>query len=139
MKQFKNIFVGFLIGAGAILPGISSGVFCVIFGIYDKLINSILGFFKNIKKNIAFLLPIGIGSFLGVVFFGKLLKYLFSTFPIQTNMVFIGFILGSVPKLFHTANQKNRIPITLLTIYPNNIYFIYYFIKIRRIFISGWI
>ena len=30
--------MGILIGAGAILPGISSGVLCVIFGIYEKLV-----------------------------------------------------------------------------------------------------
>lgn len=106
MKHIKNIFVGFLIGAGAILPGISSGVFCVIFGIYDKLVDSVLNFFKDIKKNITFLLPIGIGGFVGVIVLGNLLKYLFATFPIQTNMIFIGFILGSVPKLFKTANKK---------------------------------
>ena len=41
---------GIAIGAGAILPGISSGVFCVIFGIYEKLLNSILYFFKDIKN-----------------------------------------------------------------------------------------
>lgn len=106
MKHIKNIFVGFLIGAGAILPGISSGVFCVIFGIYDKLVDSVLNFFKDIKKNITFLLPIAIGGFIGVIILGNLLKYLFATFPIQTNMIFIGFILGSVPKLFKTANKE---------------------------------
>ena len=41
MEHLVNFFKGILIGAGAILPGISSGVLCVIFGIYDKLIYSI--------------------------------------------------------------------------------------------------
>ena len=48
MNNVSNFFKGILIGAGAILPGISSGVLCVIFGLYEKLLNSILGFFKNI-------------------------------------------------------------------------------------------
>ena len=38
--------IGILIGAGAILPGISSGVLCVVFGIYDRLIESVLGFLR---------------------------------------------------------------------------------------------
>ena len=49
MGLLYHFIIGIFIGAGAILPGISSGVLCVIFGIYDKLINCILGFFKNIK------------------------------------------------------------------------------------------
>ena len=50
MKNFfSNCLKGIAIGSGAILPGISSGVFCVIFGIYEKLLDSILNFFKDIK------------------------------------------------------------------------------------------
>ena len=37
MKKIKDFIIGILLGSGAILPGISSGVLCVIFGIYDKL------------------------------------------------------------------------------------------------------
>ena len=35
MKYFCNFLIGIFIGCGAILPGVSSGVFCVIFGIYE--------------------------------------------------------------------------------------------------------
>ena len=44
MNYILNFCIGILIGAGAILPGISSGVLCVIFGIYEKLVNSVLNF-----------------------------------------------------------------------------------------------
>ena len=47
MNFILNFCMGILIGAGAILPGISSGVLCVIFGIYEKLVNSVLNLFKN--------------------------------------------------------------------------------------------
>ena len=53
MKYFYNFLIGILIGFGAILPGVSSGVFCVIFGIYEKLVDRIVNFFKDIK-NISF-------------------------------------------------------------------------------------
>ena len=39
MSLIINFFKGIAIGAGAILPGISSGVLCVIFGIYEKLLD----------------------------------------------------------------------------------------------------
>lgn len=108
MKHIKNIIAGIFIGAGAILPGISSGVFCVIFEIYDKLINSILNLKNNFRKNIIFLIPIFIGFGIGVLLFGNILKYLFLTFPVQINTIIIGFILGSIPKLFESANKKNK-------------------------------
>ena len=63
MNFLINCLKGVAIGAGAILPGISSGVLCVIFGIYEKLLDSILNFFKDIKNNIKFLLPIILGDF----------------------------------------------------------------------------
>ena len=50
MNFILDCITGFFIGAGAILPGISSGVLCVIFGIYEKLIDSVLNFFKSPKK-----------------------------------------------------------------------------------------
>lgn len=63
MKYVYNFFIGILIGCGAILPGVSSGVFCVIFGIYEDLVYSITNIFKDFKNNIKFLLPIGLGVF----------------------------------------------------------------------------
>ena len=52
MNGFLNIIKGIFIGAGAIVPGVSSGVLCVIFGIYEKLLDSVLNFFKDMKKNL---------------------------------------------------------------------------------------
>ena len=86
--------------------GVSSGVLCVIFGIYEKLVDSILGIFKDFKKNFSFLLPIAIGLFIGVILFGNVLKYLFASFENPTKVLFIGLILGSIPALFKQANSK---------------------------------
>ena len=89
------------------MPGISSGVLCVIFGIYEKLIDAFLGFFKNIRSNFKFLFPIVFGTFIGIVIFGNILKYLFFAYPIQIKFVFIGLILGSMPKLIAEIKQKS--------------------------------
>ena len=66
MKFILDVIKGVFIGSGAILPGISSGVFCIIFGIYEKLVDSILNIFKDFKKNFAFLFPIALGGIIGV-------------------------------------------------------------------------
>jgi len=105
LKFVFNCLKGICIGAGAILPGISSGVLCVIFGIYDKLVDSVLGIFNNFKKNFLFLLPILLGCFIGVILFGNLLDFLFTSYPLQTNYAFIGLILGSVPVLIKKVNN----------------------------------
>lgn len=89
MNTIINIFKGIFIGSGAILPGISSGVLCVIFGIYEKLLNSVLDFFKSPKENLKFLIPIIIGTAIGVLIFSNLLNYVLYTFPLQTKSIFI--------------------------------------------------
>ncbi len=132
MSFLLNCIKGIAIGAGAILPGISSGVLCVIFGIYEKLIDSVLYFFKDIKKNIKFLLPILTGVAIGVILFGNILMYLFENYAMQTCFCFIGIILGGIPALFKNANLKTgfrlhylgytilTFMITLLLIYIEN-------------------
>ena len=108
MNFIKNCLKGICIGAGAILPGISSGVLCVIFGIYDKLIDSILNIFKDFKKNFNYLLPIALGGFIGIILLGKLLNLLFSNYPMPTQYTFIGLILGSIPILLKKVNNTKK-------------------------------
>lgn len=106
MQFLCNCLKGVAIGSGAILPGISSGVFCVIFGIYEKLLDSILNFFSDIKNNFKFLFPIMIGISFGIILFGNLLNYCLYQFPIQTKCIFIGLILGSLPALVKEVHIK---------------------------------
>lgn len=108
MNFLANCMKGIAIGAGAILPGISSGVLCVIFGIYEKLLNSVLNFFKDFKNNVKFLTPILIGCGLGIILFGNLLNCFLYQFPIQTKSLFIGFILSSVFSLVKEINSKEK-------------------------------
>ena len=114
MTFLQNCAMGIAIGSGAILPGISSGVFCVIFGIYEKLIDNILNFFKYPKKNLKFLLPILIGIFIGVFIFSNIINYFLAKFPIQTKSIFIGLILGSIPSLFREVNKNSKFELKYL-------------------------
>ena len=108
MTFLLNCAKGILIGSGAILPGISSGVLCIIFGIYEKLLDSIIHFFKDIKTNIKFLLPIVIGVAIGILIFSNFLNYFLIHFPIQIKSIFIGLILGSIPSLIKESNKKSE-------------------------------
>ena len=108
MNVFFNIIKGIFIGAGAIVPGVSSGVLCVIFGIYEKLLDAVLNFFKDIKQNIKFLFPIALGVGIGVLLFSNILNYLLYEFPIQTKSIFIGLIIGTIPSLIKEVNEKEK-------------------------------
>lgn len=108
MKYIMNFCIGILIGAGAILPGISSGVLCVIFGIYEKLLDSVLNFFKDINNNFKFLCPIILGAIIGIIIFSKILEYLLDEYTMQTKSIFIGLILGGVVLLFKEVSIKEK-------------------------------
>ena len=118
MKKFlgylKLILCGIVFGIANVIPGVSGGTMLVVFGIYDQLTEAISGV-RAIIKNIVFLLFLGIGAGVGILGFAALIKYLFENYGVQTNMYFIGLILGSVPMIFHmgTAEKKVR-PLCLL-------------------------
>ena len=108
MTGFFNVIKGIFIGAGAIVPGVSSGVLCVIFGIYEKLLDAVLNFFKDIKSNFKFLFPIALGVGIGVLLFSNMLNYFLYEFPIQTKSIFIGLIVGTIPSLIKEVNEKEK-------------------------------
>ena len=96
MKSFSNFIKGIFIGSGAILPGISSGVICMVLGLYEKLLDSVLNFFKDFKENFKFLFPLVSGILLGIILFSNILLYCFNIIPCQTKSLFIGLLLGSI-------------------------------------------
>ena len=76
------------------------------FGLYEKIVNCILHFFKDTKNNLRFILPITIGTFIGIFMFGNLLKIAFYKFYMEASFVFIGLILGSIKLVIKQANIK---------------------------------
>lgn len=113
MKSLANFIKGIFIGSGAILPGISSGVICMVLGLYEKLLDSILNFFKDIKGNFKFLFPIVSGAIAGIILFSNIIFYCFNTIPCQTKSLFIGLLLGSIyilaqSNLENEDNKKNN-------------------------------
>ena len=98
--MIKNILKGMVIGIANIVPGVSGGTMMVAMGIYDKLIHCITHLFSELKKSILFLIPIVIGMGIAVVATSFGLEYLFAKIPIQTNLLFIGLIVGGLPAMW---------------------------------------
>lgn len=97
MEFLKSICKGAVIGIANIIPGVSGGTMAVSMGIYDKLIHCITHLFKEFKKSVGFLIPIVIGAGVALIASSFGLEYLFANFPIPTNLLFIGLILGGLP------------------------------------------
>ena len=66
----------------------------VSFSVYDRLIDSITHFFDNKKDNFNFLLVLGSGVILAIVFFSNIVRYFIGNYYLITMMFFIGLIVG---------------------------------------------
>lgn len=107
-KHAKRFIQGMLIGLGAVLPGISGGVLCVIFGIYQPVMELLSSPFKNFKTHIPKLIPVLLGAAVGFLGVAKLLGFLLNKYPGPSVCVFVGLIAGMLPSLFREAGEKGR-------------------------------
>lgn len=96
----KTILYGVIIGIANIIPGVSGGTMMVSMGIYDKIIHCITHLFKEFKKSVLYLLPIALGMGIAIIASAFGLEYLFAHFPVQTNLLFIGLVIGGLPAIW---------------------------------------
>ncbi len=108
MQNLLAVLYGLVFGIANIIPGVSGGTMLVVFGCYDKVCGALTLNLKEIKKNIVFLIFFGIGAVIGIVGFAFVITWLFTNFPTQTNMFFMGLIIGSVPLILRNATVKDK-------------------------------
>ncbi len=106
LDAVRNFFKGTVIGLGAVAPGLSGSILLVIFGLYEKIISAISTLFKKFRKNILFLLPLGLGILLGIFLFSNLVDFLLGNWPMQTRFAFMGLILGTVPLFYREVTKQ---------------------------------
>ena len=56
---------GLIIGVGGILPGVSGGVLCIVFGLYQPVMEVFAAPIRNLKKHFALLAPVVLGAAVG--------------------------------------------------------------------------
>ena len=81
IRTLLSVFQGMLIGLGAVLPGISGGVLCVVFGVYKPIMELLSNPFKTWRKHLKNLAPIIVGVILGFLGIAKLLGFLLDRYP----------------------------------------------------------
>ncbi len=109
MKNIILIIKGFFIGLANVIPGVSGGTIALIVGLYEKIINTISHFTKNIKENILFILPIGIGMLLSILISSGIIDASYNNFPLATTLFFVGLVLGGVPFSYKKIKNKKNI------------------------------
>jgi len=118
MKDKMVLFVkGIVLGISFIIPGVSGGTLAVLMGIYEDLIEAAGNFYKsvkNFKKYFLYLLPIGFGVVFSVAICARIIKFGLEKAPIATMLIFLGLILGGLPKLFKSVSKKAGLKEVLL-------------------------
>lgn len=104
--MIKLILKGVVMGTANIIPGVSGGTMAVSMGIYDKLIHCLTHLFKEFKESIKFLIPVAIGMGIALVGLSFIIEPAFAHFPLQTNCLFVGLIVGGLPAVIKKVKGK---------------------------------
>ena len=109
-RALLKLLCGLLIGVSAVLPGVSGGILCVIFGIYPIVMDLISHPFTNLKNKLKILMPYMIGMLIGFWGVSKMLEILLTRYEAPCTSLFIGLVIGMLPSLFVTVGKgKNRV------------------------------
>ena len=107
LKNTMYAIQGAIVGVGAILPGVSGGVLCVAFGIYEPMMALLTNPVKTFKTQYKMFVPFIIGWVLGFIFLAKGVEYLFELSPTVALMLFFGLICGTLPELFKSSEKSD--------------------------------
>ena len=108
IRWLRDLLCGVLIGAGAILPGVSGGVLAVVFDIYRPFMEVLTHPREAIPQYWRWFLPIGLGGAIGFLGFAKGIAAAIDVSSTVTTWLFIGLIVGTVPSLFREAGKEGR-------------------------------
>lgn len=100
LQGLVYLIQGAIVGVGAILPGVSGGVLCVAFGIFEPLMELLTNPKKSLRKNYQMFIPFIIGWILGFILLAKGVEAFFSFAPDVAIMLFFGLVCGTIPELF---------------------------------------
>lgn len=106
MEKLKLIFIGFVIGVSNIIPGVSGGTMMMSLGIYEKLLDVVCNFFKDLKENVKFLAVLLFGVLISVVLGSRVITYCFDKYLETTVLFFVGLIIGGIPMLLSNVKKE---------------------------------
>ena len=108
IRWLRDLLCGALIGAGAILPGVSGGVLAVVFDIYRPFMEVLNHPWQALPKYWKWIPAIVIGWCVGFLGFAKGICAMLELSDAVTIWLFIGLIVGTLPQLFREAGKEGR-------------------------------
>ncbi len=102
------VLQGFLVGIGAIMPGVSGGSLLYAFGIYDQVLEVLSSPIKGIKKYWTMICFVGIGGAIGFIGFAAVVEALLNWNEALVICAFVGLIIGTLPSLWRDAGERGR-------------------------------
>lgn len=103
---FKQTAIGAVVGLGGITPGVSGGIMAVAFGIYYDMISALGNLFKEPKKSILYLLPLGLGMLIGILSMSTAIEWLMLNWRTPFLLFLVGLVAGGVPKIVQEGNKE---------------------------------
>lgn len=106
-KYLLFLIQGALVGVGAILPGVSGGVMCVAFGVYEPLMALMTHPRRAWREHAGLFVPFVIGWVIGFILLAKAVELLFSAYAVIALMLFFGLIGGTLPELLQNSETRD--------------------------------
>ena len=109
-RWLRDLLCGALIGAGAILPGVSGGVLAVVFDVYRPVMETLTHPVRGLRKYWPIFLPLGIGSMVGFLGLAKAIAAAYALSAAATVwLVDRGDVPGSVAGSGEGGPQSRRV------------------------------
>lgn len=97
LKNLILLFQGAMVGTGAILSGVSGGVLCVAFGIYEPMTVG------TAALDFGGIVPLIIGLLITVILFARLFNSLFKKHYALVSRIILGIVIASSLKMVPTS------------------------------------
>ncbi len=104
--NFLLFLKGMAIGTAVIIPGVSGGTVAFMLGIYDRMIEAIVGLRRHFVKSLAYLTPILLGAMAAVLALIFPITWAFDNAPLPLVTLFAGLVIGSLPSLTSVINHQ---------------------------------
>jgi len=105
-KFLYKIFCGLFLGLSVVAPGFSGSIIAIIMGIYQDILRIVSSPFKQLKQNIIFCIPLGIGAVVAAVLYFLTFGELLEAQEKATYFLFIGLIAGNIPIIFMDIKKE---------------------------------
>lgn len=132
-SMIKNIFKGFIIGIGKIIPGVSGSMLAISMGVYERALR-IISKIRDMKwSDFLFIISLVIGVFIGISVFSKGVKWLLDEYYFSTMLLFVGLIISGLPELvkeFKNEKMGGEVKVKYLVLFILAFTFSYFLTKL---------